>query len=1360
MATQSVFTTIRAEGALLPPDLLQRVADANSDLGGLTPGEYHLSGEKINEAINYTWNRLQGAWATFKTAQARLPENDWGTTITRERWLLPLFRELDYGRLHTATATEIDGKSYAISHLWGDVPIHLVSYKIDLDKRTQGYSGATAASPHSLLQVFLNRSDDHLWGFVSNGHKLRILRDNVSLTRQAYVEFDLEAMMEGEVYSDFVLLWLLCHQSRVDAERPTDYWLEKWAKAAQEQGTRALDQLRDGVQRAIEALGAGFIAHTANTDLRDKLQAGELDKQDYYRQLLRLVYRLLFLFVAEDRDLLLDPTTPDDAQDRYRKYYSTRRLRNVAEKLKGTRHHDLYESLRLVMQLLSGQDNGKGQAIGLPVLGSFLFSDNAVNDIINAKISNRDLLNAIRALAFTEDRSIRVLRPVDYKHLGPEELGSVYESLLELHPEINISAKSFSLATAGGNERKTTGSYYTPSSLINALLDSALDPVLAEATRNGEDAVLDLKICDPACGSGHFLIAASHRMAKALAFVRTGEEEPPPDAIQQAKRDIIGHCIYGVDINPMAVELCKVNLWMEALEPGKPLSFLDHRIQCGNSLLGTTPALMAEGIPDNAFKPIEGDDKKFVSTMKKVNKTERKQRAAGVLQHDMFAQSSATDYGYLTQAINQLDTIPDATMAGIRHKEAQYAALADDAKYVKARLLADAWCAAFVWEKTPPPAPPHNNGEGSYYPLPMTDLLYRRMEDDPLAENLQTVRQTIVQLTERYAFFHWHIAFPDVFTVPDETPENEQTGWNGGFDVVLGNPPWDQIQLDAREFFALSAPDIAGAANMAARNRMVKKLVHTNPELHALYENEKRKLGGVKHFLHSSNGFPLSSFGRLNTAPLFCELARKILNNYGFTGMLVPVGIVTDSFNQYLFSDIVANNSLVSVLGFENEDMLFPAVDHTTTFCLFVLSGSNRRNLTTDFMFFARQVDHLSDINRHYRLTAEEIIEMNPNTRTSAIFRTGRDAKITSQIYRFVPILVSEGFGNEKNSWNITIKLMFMMNTDSHLFQQSQEIDTTQWVREENRYVKDAQILLPLYEAKMMHQFDHRFATYEGATAANYNSGIMPQISLEQKQRSDNYTFPNYWVDSSEVAPRVSDWEHKWFICYRAITKSRNERTAIFGIIPFSAVGNSSPVIMPSVGIELLLTFVANVSSCVFDFVARQKTGGNNFNFFIVKQLPAIPPHTYTPALLDFIVPRVLELSYTAWDLQPFAKDVGYNGAPFVWDEERRFLMRCELDALYFHLYQIGRDDVDYIMETFPIVKRKDIKRTAGEDGENGEFLTKKVILTMYDEMAELPFMDVPAPKDADEMYAVPDVSQWATWLNPGPADVSVAHAE
>jgi hypothetical protein len=1403
MASNTPFTTIRTEGALLPPDLLARIAD-NQGVEGTSPDSYHHAGERLNEVINQSWNALQGAWANFQSAREKLPDGDPATSITRERWLLPLFRELEYGRLQTTSAADfvIEGKNYPVSHKTPEgVPVHLVGCGVRLDERTAGVAGAARTSPHSLVQVLLNRSEAHIWGFVSNGFRLRLLRDNVSLTRQAYLEFDLQAMMDGEVYSDFVLLWLVCHQSRVEGGR--DCWLERWVKQAQEQGTRALDQLRDGVQTAIEALGVGFLEHPANTALRDRLESGALDKQDYYRQLLRLVYRLLFLFTAEDRNLLYDPNAPESARDLYRQHYSTARLRRMAEKVKGTRHADLYEALRLVMRLLGGetpplppprQQGGEstpplltgeaGRGLALPVLGSYLFRDEAVSDIINCQLPNARLLDAVRALAFVEDRAVRKLRPIDYRNLGPEELGSVYESLLELHPQVNIVARTFALATAGGNERKTTGSYYTPTSLINALLDSALNPVLDEAVKKGEAGILALKVCDPACGSGHFLIAAANRMAKALAVVRTGEEEPPPAAIQAAKRDIIGHCIYGVDINPMAVELCKVNLWMEALEPGKPLTFLDHRIQVGNSLLGTTPALMANGIPDDAFNPIEGDDPKVAAAMKKVNRKEREQRKAGVIQHG-FWDSPAARYDYLTRAMHELDGAADDTPDAVRRKEAQYAALANDPEYVKARLLADAWCAAFVWEKKAPASPQPSaaslsqeardfdaageeqadspsprqwergqGGEG-IFPLPMTDLLYRRMEENPLAENLQSIRQYIVELKERYQFFHWHVAFPDVFTVDSRTLLPEEggegvTGWIGGFDVVLGNPPWERIKIQEKEWFAERAPEIASAPNAAARRKAIAELEARDPYLLAAFRADQRQAEGESYFVRVSGRYPLCGRGDVNTYTIFAETSRQIINGYGRVGMIVPSGIATDDTTKFFFQDLMQTQSLASLYDFENREGLFPAVDSRMKFSLLTMAGLEADIPQAEFAFFLHSVEELKDDWRRFSLSARDIAALNPNTGTMATFRSVRDAEITKAIYGRVPVLMREE--PLENPWGIRFATMFHMSNDSHLFRTREQLEAEGYTLAGNVFERGKECYLPLYEGKMFMPFDHRYADVV-LTQNLIRAGQAEFATDADKRKSDFLVMPRSWVDTREVEQKLGSYGFKWLIGFKNVTAPTNERTFLSTILPIAAVGNSIPLLL-SLERSALITveLVANLAAFSFDYAARQKMGNVNLNFYIVEQLPVIPPHTYTPALLDFIVPRVLELTYTAWDLQPFAQDVGCDGPPFIWDEERRFLLRCELDALYFHLYGINRDDADYILETFPIVKRKD-------EAAWGSYRTKETILAMYDQMAALPVMHVPAPKDESATYVVPDVRQWTTWLTPGPADAGVAHS-
>ncbi len=306
------FQTVRSEGAILPPDLLQRISAG--EVAGLDAATYHLpSGTKTKEAISQAWTQLLKYWRDFKAPRETLPKSDeTGTAITNDKWLLPLFQELGYGRLTTTKSPEIADKVYPIERFWTHVPIHLIGFKLSLDHRTKGARGAATAIPHSMVQEFLNRSSGHMWAFLSNGLQLRILRDNAALSRQAYVEFDLESMMDGEVYADFALLWLICHQSRLEADKPENCWLEKWSKSAQEQGTRMLNDLRLGVAKAIELLGRGFIAHPANGELLEKLQSGKLSRDDYYRQILRIVYRLLFLFVAEDRGLL-HPLPPQDA---------------------------------------------------------------------------------------------------------------------------------------------------------------------------------------------------------------------------------------------------------------------------------------------------------------------------------------------------------------------------------------------------------------------------------------------------------------------------------------------------------------------------------------------------------------------------------------------------------------------------------------------------------------------------------------------------------------------------------------------------------------------------------------------------------------------------------------------------------------------------------------------------------------------------------------------------------------------------------------------------------------------------------------------------------------------------------------
>ncbi|MGK5093224.1 N-6 DNA methylase [Deltaproteobacteria bacterium TL4] len=1333
---QAAFITIRTEGAILPPDLLQRVADGDASLDGMTSDSYHLaSGIKLNEAINRSWTWMLGRWQSFKESKAKLPEGDRGTTVTRERLLLPLFQELGYGRLTVSKAFEIEGKTYPISHLWQNNPIHLIGYGVDIDKMNKGVAGSAKINPHGMVQEFLNRSEAHLWAFVSNGKTLRILRDNLRLTRQAYVEFDLESMFEGEIYADFVLLWLLCHQSRVEAEKPEECWLEKWSKVAQDQGTRALDHLREGVESAIRSLGSGFLKHPANGELREKLRSGTLNKQDYYRQLLRMVYRLILLFVAEDRELLFDPHSAAEARKAYLEHYSLTRLRTMAGRIRGGRHHDLYQMLKLITQKLGG-DHGCPE-LGLPALNGFLFSAEALPDLELAELANADLLEAIRCLSTINDGV--ALRSVDYRNLGAEELGSIYESLLELHPDLNLDAGTFELKTAGGNERKTTGSYYTPSSLIQCLLDSALEPVLVEALKqpNPEDALLSLKVCDPACGSGHFLIAAAHRIARKLAIVRTGDDEPAPPEIRHALRDVISHCIYGVDINPMSVELCKVSLWMEALEPGKPLSFLDHKIQCGNSLLGVTPRLLKNGIPDDAFHPIEGDDRAVCSGYKKENSIEKKQRS--------FLMSTADfqlDLGNLATTLMKLESIEGNSVDEIRKKHQLYHEYIDSSDYRFGHLLADAWCAAFVWEKT----------EDNPNP-PITEDIFRRIEKNPWDLHLGT-KNEIERLSQLYQFFHWQLTFPDIFRIPfkDEKPDNEQTGWCGGFDVVLGNPPWERIKLQEKEWFAERNTDIANAPNASRRRKMIDSLSETDPTLYQAFLEDCRKAEGESHFIRDSNTYPLCGRGDVNTYTIFAEMNRNLLSPMGRFGCIVPSGIATDDTTKFFFQDLMEKHSLSSLYDFENREKLFPDVDSRMKFCLLTLTGLKRpATQGADFVFFAQKVEDLHEDNRHFSLTAEEIALLNPNTRTCPIFRSKRDAELTKGIYRRVPVLIKETYNSKgqvthtENPWGVKFSTMFHMTNDSGLFRTKEQLESDGWILKGNVFEKREHKYLPLYEGRMIHHFDHRVASMGTNECNTFRSGVTLETSSENHMDSEYAVMPRYWVFHGDVYQKLhQEFNQNALIVFKDVTSSTNERTFIGGIIPFSAIGNTLPIMLvPKTNYSMSALLISNLTAFSFDSIAKFKIGGNHTNFFLINQLPVIMYSVYSQNTLwshpsqlsQWISSRAIELIFTAWDLEPFAKDCGYTYPPFKWNEERRHLIRCELDAAYFHLYSIERDDVDYIMGTFPIVKRKDEQKY-------GEYRTKAIILHCYDKMAE----------------AIKTGEPYQTILDPPPADPSLCH--
>ncbi|MGV9354543.1 Eco57I restriction-modification methylase domain-containing protein [Streptomyces misionensis] len=1347
IVTDSVLTV----GGLLPPDMLTRVRDGK-DVPGAQPKDYGLfaANDTVRDAAERSWAYLKGVWTAYRDSLAKdgALDNEGipAVGVTVERWMLPLFEQLGYGRLPDAPAGGLpsaDGeKRFPVSHAWQSAPVHLTGWNVDLDRRSSTLPGP---APQSLLQEYLNRSGaDTLWGLLSNGRLLRLLRDSTSMVGSAYVEFDIEAIFEGDRFADFLLLWRLTHRSRFEAHGDSGAagcWLERWRTDAIASGTRAMEQLRKGVEKALVVLGTGFIQHRDNADFRRRLDESEVTVRAMHPALLNLVYRLLFLFVAEDRGLLIPPDTPDDARERYEKYFSTARLRRTATRRTGGPHGDQWHALRLVLEGL-GREGGRPE-IGLPGLGGLFERSEADAVLDGLELPNEALFTAVRVLSVVTDPKLNRPRRVDYRHLGAEELGSIYESLLELVPRFNPAANSFELRTLAGNERKTTGSYYTPSSLIDCLLDSALDPVIDDAVKSGatreeqEAALLRLTVCDPACGSGHFLVAAARRIAKRLAAVRTDSPEPSAEATRTALRDVIGRCIYGVDLNEMAVELAKVSLWIESLEPGKPLGFLDSHIKHGNGLVGATPKLLAEGLPDDAFKVIEGDDKKWVAALKKRNKAEReawKARLAGVHQGELFGSATAlaSSNAKLARAAAGITAARNDKLEYVHEQRNAYVALTQDADsdYLRERELADAWCAAFVWEKTPQAAPPALTLEG---------LLSLRT--DGWKKLPEGTKEAVARLRNDYRFFHWHLEFPEVFSVPEDGDTSagvdERTRWGGGFSCVLGNPPWERVKLQEQEFFATRSEEIATAPNKAARDRLIKALATSEePAKRRLltdFAEAKRQAEGVSHLLRDSGRFPLAGRGDVNTYAVFAEAASLGIAPNGRFGLVLPTGIATDATTAPFFSDLVRSARLASFLDFENEAFLLSrAVDHRVRFCLLTVAGRKERVREASFAFGTRYMEDLP--SRRFAMPPEEILLVNPNTGTLPVFRSRRDAEITLGIYRRVPVLIREG-DSEGNPWGLSFMRMFDMSNDSHLFRTKEQLAAEGWTLKGNVFERDGQRYLPLYEAKMLHHFDHRLGTYEGQTEAQANMGTLPRVTPEQHDDPEFAPMPRYWVPEFDVftgkqdrkgnpvrepgvASRLAEkgWHRGWLMGWRDIARSTDTRTMISSALPAYGVGDKFLLALPGTKASSLL---AVFDSFVFDYVTRQKASGTALKYFTVRQLPLLrlsdldaASLVLPPTASAWITSRVLELAYTSRDLASFAESEGDDGPPFHWDDERRALLRAELDAALFHLYGVERHDVDYVLDTFPVVKRKD-------EAAHGTYRTKNLILDIYDRMAE-----------------------------------------
>ncbi len=760
------YPSIRIEGAILSADILDKIEQG--ELLGQKPKDFGFEGSnvRVKDEIVKAWADAQDMWRIYKRKTENVPESKAGTTETRNFWIVPLLGLLGYDVELFRKAQEIHGKTYAISHRAnniGQFPIHIMGFRDSLDKKR--IDSGPRMSPHALVQEYINLNE-HLYALISNGLTIRLLRDSSRLIKLSFVEFDLDRMFEEEHFADFALMFRLIHCSRMPIKQTEgpDSLIEGYHQDSLDSGSRIRDGLSAAVERSIKSMANGFLSHPKNDKLRQEIINGHLTEKEFYQYQLRFIYRLLFLMVIEERDLIFTEETPRKKRNIYYDFYSVSRIRKLSEKryLADKKFNDVWMSLKNTFRLF--EKEFFGAKLDIKPLDGELFGANILGELNQCELNNKVMLECLTNLSvFTNPHTQQKMR-VNYASLNVEEFGSVYEGLLEYDPVLDVNDSKIEFRLVKGEERSSSGSHYTPDELVQPLIKHSLEYIIEDKLKepNPENALLSITVCDVACGSGHFLLGAARRIATELAKIRTGEDQPSPSAFREAVRDVIRNCIYGVDINPLAVELAKVALWLEAHNPGEPLNFLDHKIKCGDAIVGLAHLNELEnGIANEAFKKLPGDDDS-ARTLAKKNKEEKntKQRAI-----DFDKQVGQKIYDVNT-AYADFSKMPETTPEQIETKQKAYKRLSGGSNWWKLKTLADIQTAQFFIHKTV--------DQSEYL---TTESTYRDMlaGTKPLQGSRAVAKANVVAGEKR--FFHWFLEFPEVFA-------------NGGFDCILGNPPF------------------------------------------------------------------------------------------------------------------------------------------------------------------------------------------------------------------------------------------------------------------------------------------------------------------------------------------------------------------------------------------------------------------------------------------------------------------------------------------------------------------------------------------------------------------------------------------
>ena len=1335
----------------------------------------------VSSAIDYVWSSLRNDWNFYKERanSERLVNRDpYGTRRARDL-MERLFQNLGYSLDRQATNIEVAGTNYDISHTChdlGKMPFIIIGEGISadgsidtLDKCSldyRGKGGRRKKSAHATMLEYLNATEN-VYGIISNGQILRIIRNSGQLVKLTYIEFDLRRMLEEDKYTEFCLMFRLLHASRFRTSGDEPCVMERWFNMSIESGNRIRNGLSRAVQTTMETIGNAVLTSEGegNDALREAFANGTMDATQLNKELIHFIYRLLFLFIIEDRGLVYQiPDSPDAPdykqlcqwQDIYKKFYAASRLRHLSELayLKQRQYSDLWQGLMDTFHLF--EPDTFGEKLGIKPLGGVLFGTETLHWLKQCQVSNKDLLAAFSALNEFEDERQQKVK-INYSSLDVEEFGSVYEGILEMRPFVQpgVAASDWQFGFVGGLDRQSTSSYYTRPDLVQNLIKTTLEPVIKEkiaaqtTTEEKVKALLNMKVCDAASGSGHIVLAMARTIAWYICTLRTGEDNPASLDYRQALREVISRCVYAVDYNPDAVELCKVVLWIEGYCAGKPLSFLDHHIRCGNSVLGVSDLqMLIDGVPDKA---LTAEDKDTLKALKKMNQEATKgandssdnEPMLGLEDSFGVENLSAAQIG-LADKIRFINHLPEETLEEEIIKQERWKELMESARVDCLRRACDIYTYAFYKTVKRDELIDEDGGVNGIYRLeaevPYTKTVMRALQEISAMECLEKgkplptyyrqlsadFKTEVKRMADEQRFFHWCVEFPEVFAA------------NKGFDVMCGNPPWDKIKVEDKKWFeSHNRADIVNAGTASQRKEAIEALQTSDPTLYKEYAKALADAEALSRFARLAGRFDLTATGDIDLYPMFAELCLSFSKEAW--GLVLPTGIAVNDSNKAFFSKLIDENRLVSLYDFENKEGLFD-IHRMFKFCLLVASKPQDKPRIVKGGFYLNRLDHLLDPRRIYSLQTSDFARLNPNTKTCPVFRTSRDAKLTAKIYRNSTILYNEVTG--ENPWNVKFARMLDMSNDSYLFRTYAQLTELGATLNGNTFTTaDGETYVPLYEGKMIWHYNHHYGSWP-TEGERPNSINMP--SLDELSNPNSHIMPWYWVPLSTVKDRlvkydkdgnvVWEWKHKWLFAFRDIARGVDMRTFIIAPIPDAkGVGNTATLLYVERGCMPGASLYGMMSSLIFDYCSRQKIGGTHASINYVKQFPVLTPEQIPSAMQWQIVKRVAELCYFNHDMDGWASELWDEmneeqcselpqlGAqqPWIYNPERRAILQAELDAIFAHLYGLNTEELRYILdpedvcgkgcinETFRVLKDNEIRQY-------GEYRTKRLVLEAW----------------------------------------------